>query len=135
MSWIEQQLKALSLRTEYLYRLVQTIQQQLTNVRQQGYAAQQASAGSSSSGPGVYIFAAPSSGGINGATGGAAPPDGVPGIVTGQTVYKLVNGNYIAVSTNATVYNPYASAVAASNVCTLAANGDGTFTVLAQSCS
>jgi hypothetical protein len=58
------------------------------------------------------------------------------GSVTGQTVSYLSGGVSVVFTTNATIYNAMDVATVATSGKTiiLGANGDGTFTVITQSC-
>ncbi|MGZ3395921.1 MAG: hypothetical protein ACXVB2_17485 [Isosphaeraceae bacterium] len=56
------------------------------------------------------------------------------GSVTGATVYALVAGATVAVSTNAKVYNQMQSATVITKTIMLGANPDGTFSAISQSC-
>lgn len=131
MGWIEQQLRALAQRTEYLFRLIQQYRQQQQNDRQQLYAAwQQTSPGGG--GGGVVYFFVPGSA-MSAASGN--PPSGVPTSLANQTVYALSGGTYSSVSTTATVYNAATVAITASKVAYLMKNADNsTYTVINQSC-
>ncbi len=63
-------------------------------------------------------------GGVAIAAGGSATAD----------VYVLIAGASTLYAAGATIYNPYGSATTSGKALTVGANGDGTFTVAAQSC-
>lgn len=97
---------------------------------------QQAGYGGGGGGSGVVFVAVTGAGGIPQAS---ARPDasGTPGSATGLSVWAIVGGTYYQVANaSATVYNPYLSATAAAvKVVTVAPNGDGTYTLLGESCT
>ena len=87
-----------------------------------------------SSGTGSIYVAVTGSGGIPAASG--APGTGSPGSASGLSVYLVSGGAHSLVSGSATVYNPYLSATASAvKVITVGPNGDGTFTLLGESCT
>lgn len=92
---------------------------------------QQGPASGGSSGTSVYVCVPGTA--IAAATG--APGSGSPSSITNQTVYLISGGSYSTVSTTATIYNAYLGSVVSGKVCTLGPNGDGTYTVLGQSCT
>lgn len=49
-------------------------------------------------------------------------------------VYKLVSGSSTLAATSATIYNTYGAATTSGKALTVGSNGDGTFTVIGQSC-
>lgn len=130
--WIEQALRNLTQRVEYLFRLISDLQAQLNNMRQQLLAAYQASGSGGSGGAAIVYFWVPG-GTISAASG--PPPSGVPVGTSGQTVYALSSGTYSTVSTSATIYNAAGSTLVASKVVFLGKNTDGTYTALTQSCA
>ena len=78
-------------------------------------------------------------GGGGGGAVGAYYCNSIPAIAglghgTGD-VYKMVGGSGVLLVSGATIYNMYASATTAGRVCTLADCGDGTYLILAQSCT
>lgn len=132
MDWIEQRIRAMENRFEYLLRLLQPLIQQITQNRQQLTAAWQAGGSDGSGGAAIVYFWVPA-GTISAASG--PPPSGVPTATTGQTVYALSSGAYTTVSSSATIYNCAGSTLVASKVVFLGKNSDGTFTALTQSCN
>ena len=108
------------------------ILQRLTGVEQATAKQWGQQGGFGGGGVGVYV-AITGSGGIAAASSG--PPSGTPGS-TSLDVYQLIGGAYTKIATGATVYNPYLSATAAAaKVITVAPNGDGTYTLLGESCT
>lgn len=79
---------------------------------------------------GVY-FCQPS-GTPSGATG--SWPSITPTSFTAD-VYMASFGALVKVATGATIYNFYAASLSASKTCSLIDNRDGTYTVIAQSCT
>ena len=78
------------------------------------------------------LFCVPSSG-IAAASGN--PPSGTVHSITGQTIYGLSGGSWTSINTNATVYNPYTAAVVSGKIAALTSNLDGTYSIVAQSCT
>ncbi len=126
-------LDQLEARFERLRLDLQDTQRKLTQALQQirdGQAKYVAPGG----GNGTVYVALTGSGGIPAAS--STPAGGTPGSVSGLSVYQISGGSYNLVSTSATVYNPYLSATAsAAKVVTVSPNGDGTYTLLGESCA
>lgn len=123
-------LSQLEARFERLQLDNQDLRRKLTQALQYVRDLQARPAGGGGSGTAVFVAVSPG-GGI--AAASAAPAGGTPGSAT-CTVYKIVGGSYTSIS-SATVCNPYRDAVGASKVITVAPNGDGTYTVLGESCT
>jgi hypothetical protein len=64
---------------------------------------------------------------------GTALPGGSP-VSFVADVYKLSGGAYSLVTASATVYNGYLSSPANSKMVTVGANGDGSYTLIGESC-
>jgi hypothetical protein len=131
MGWIEGQLKALAQRTEYLFRLLQQIQAQLTNARQQGYAGWQSGGNGSGSASVPYAFV-PSA---NIAAASGQPPSGTPASLTGQTIYALASGAWSTVTTSGVVYNGLLTVLDSGYTTYCLKNNDGTFLAITQDCT
>ncbi len=87
--------------------------------------------GGGSGGTAVYVVVT-SSAGIAAASG--PPPSGTPG-TDNLTVYQLTAGTYTTLGAS-DIYNTYEAATAAAvRVLTVGPNGDGSFTVLGESCT
>lgn len=92
-------------------------------------------------------WAGPTSGGGGGGTSGAffcfptslAAATGTWPTITPASqslaVYQVVSGALTSVSASATVYNFYKAAATASRIASCVANGDGTYSLTAQSCA
>ena len=126
-------LDQLEARFERLRMELQDTQRKLTQALQQirdGQAKFVAPGG----GNGTIYVALTGSGGIPASS--SSPPGGTPASAAGLSVYQITGGSYNLVSSSATVYNPYLSATAsAAKVVTVTPNGDGTFTLLGESCT
>lgn len=57
------------------------------------------------------------------------------GHISGQTLYVRTGGTTKDVNTDATIYNNYGSATVATKVMCVSLNPDGTYSVVAQSCT
>lgn len=55
--------------------------------------------------------------------------------ITGQTLYVRTNGTTMNTNLNATIYNNYGAAIVATKVISVSPNPDGTYSVIAQSCT
>ena len=78
----------------------------------------------------VYFAVTPSSS----SWPGGAPSGGTPGSFTAN-VYKISGGAYVLVASSATIYNGYPSSPDVSKTVALGANGDGTYSVIGESCT
>lgn len=122
--------RQLEARFERLLLDNQDLRRKLTQALQQIRDLQAKPAALSGLTTAVYEAVSPG-GGI--AAASAGPGGGTPGMAS-CTVYKLVSGAYVSIGT-ADVYNPYLDAVGASKVITVGPNGDGSYTVLGESCT
>ncbi len=130
---ISNRLDQLEARFERLRLDLQDTQRKLTQALQQIRNAQ-AKYVAPGGGSGTVYVAVTGSGGISGSS--AAPSGGTPGSAAGLSIYAISGGSYNLVSASATVYNPYLSATANEvKVVTVAPNGDGTYTLLGESCT
>jgi hypothetical protein len=67
--------------------------------------------------------------------GGTLPPSGAPGgPLSGQTIYRVVNGKYVALATTFDLYNPRTAATTAGKLTAVTPNGDGSFSVVDWDC-
>jgi hypothetical protein len=125
MQWIESRLHLAEQRLEMLYRRLTRDEATLDNVRQQLRGAYQQGASQGGGGSPIYF----------GCTLSAALAHGSN--VTGQTVWKLSGGSRANVTTNGKVYNDgpaTANDIASGKQVILAANDDGTWTVIGVYC-
>ena len=132
MTNLEGRLIRLELLLKHDEQRLSSLESRAATLEQQGRQplAQMWQAGGGGGGP-VFI-ALTGAGGIAAASG--APAGGTPGSAS-LSIYQLVGGSYTSMGT-ATVYNCYLSATAASvKVLTVGTNGDGTYTVLGESCT
>ena len=121
-------------RFERLRLLVTELQKAVNNALQGLRNVQSNLPFGSGTSPGVIYVAVTGSGGIPAAS--AAPLSGTPGSATGLSVYLISGGTYTLVTSTATIYNPYLSATASAvKVLTVCPNGDGTYTLVGESCT
>ena len=132
MGWIEQRLKAIEQRLEYLYRLFQQLQIQATNSRQQLTSAWQDSGGGGSSSAAFYVVMAPSSGTYTGTWSGSAPTAGSS--FTG-TVYQVQGTSTITSLGTQTCVNWIPATLVNSRACIVIPDGAGNYGVVSQSCT
>ncbi len=128
----ENQLRALEQRVEGMVRDMRTMWQQIKAALQQVRGAySNGPTNQGSSGGGMY-YCAPS-----GSIPAASGVPGVGGLAFPQTanVYKITSGAYVLVASSASIYNAMLSGTTAGRVLAVAANGDGTYTAVSQSCS
>jgi hypothetical protein len=130
--WIEQGLRALTNRYEYLYRLMLEFKAQLRALQQGLQAAQQqgSQGGSGPAASGAFAFC-PSA--IMNASGSCLGSAGT--VLTGQTVEQFAAGTWTLVDSSATVYNATPSPIVAGQQCWLLADGSGNWVVITQSCN
>ncbi len=126
-------LDQLEARFERLRLDLQDTQRKLTQALQQIRNAQVKYV-APGGGSGTVYVAVTGSSGIPAAS--STPSGGTPGSATGLSVYAIAGDSYNLVSPSATVYNPYLSATASAiKVVTVGPNGDGTYTLLGESCT
>jgi len=126
MNALVNRLLDLEARFERLRVVLQGIQRQLAALAS---TSANAYGGNGGSGGVVYSMV-----GVVIAAATGSFPTLTPGSVTGATVYSLVGGSPVTVSTNATVYNQMQAATVVTKTIMLGANPDGTYSVITQSC-
>lgn len=131
--WVEARITPAEQKLEWILRWINQwtplIKQALQNART---ASATYGGGGGGSGGGVFFYAGGSV--IPAATG--LPGTGTPGgPVTGQTVYQIASGAFGVFSSSASIYNGLMSATAAGKGHVVAQNPDGTFCVVAESCT
>lgn len=127
--WIEQQMRGLTQRVEYLYRWQQDLLAQLNNMRQQLLAAYQSQGGGGSGGGAAYYC----TNHLSLAAGTGTFPAITPSS-TSATVYAASGGSLSSLG-SATIYNFGPDATDSTKRQILAKNADGTYTVVGESCS
>lgn len=66
---------------------------------------------------------------------GSNPPSGSPGgPLAGQTIYRLVNGAYVALPGTFDLYNPRSAETTSGKQTAVTSNGDGTFSCIDWDC-
>lgn len=66
---------------------------------------------------------------------GTYPPSGAPGgPLTGQTIYSISGGDYVALTGTFALYNPRSAATTAGKLTAVTPNDDGTFSVVDWDC-
>lgn len=124
MPWIESRLRLIEQRAEMLYRRLLDDEATLANVRQQLRGAYQQGGGGG--GGGVTYFGGTTTGDLPGGSPGTA--------LTGQTVWVLSNGARSNITNSATLYNDTPNDLPSGSQVILAANGDGTYSVIGKVC-
>jgi hypothetical protein len=125
-------------RVYELEKAVRAAQQTIRNLtaalqqaQQQIYASAPGEGGSGGGGGAVLLCTATA--GIPAATG--PPATGTPGgPITGQAIFSITGGAFVAGSTNVSVYNGMQSPTVTTKTLIVLANSDGTYTAVTQSC-
>jgi hypothetical protein len=129
---MEGQFRSIEGKVEWLYRaVVDWILPQLRGT-QQGIRGLYQQPTTTTTTAGGMFYCAPSNA-IGAASG--VPGAGAPGGPQTANVYSISGGAYSLVTSGANVYNAMLSATTAGRVLVVAANGDGTYTAVSQSCT
>jgi hypothetical protein len=129
---MEGQFRSLEQKVEWLYRTVMDwILPQVRGTQQGIRGLYQQPVGTTTGGGGMF-YCAPSS--VIAAASGV-PGSGIPGGPQTANVYSITGGTYSLVASGASIYNPMLSATTGGRVLVVAANGDGTYTAVSQSCT
>jgi hypothetical protein len=130
-TWLESQI---NIHTQQITTLQDQLAQLTARVITLEQAQQNTGFGYQGGGSGAAIYFYAGGSVIPAATG--LPGSGTPGgPVTGATVYQILNGAFSTFSTSASIYNGLMSPTVSGKGCILEQNADGTFTVIAQSCT
>jgi len=121
VKWVQDRLRSLTNRVDALDNSVRQMSGMQYNW-----------GGGGSGGPGVMFCVTPASGSWASA---GPPPGSSPGGPFTADVYKISGGGYVSVAGSASVYNGFPSSPGNSKVVAVCPNGDGTYSVVGESCA